>query len=113
MDVLKCLMDAACLVVAVLASGCVVIGGEAATVEIEEIEIDSPPPTSAPTIIVTRPAAPSRHHIWIGGHHVARCGSWVWVHGHWAKPPHRGAAWMPCHTRRKDESWVWTSGYWN
>jgi hypothetical protein len=112
MDVLKCLLDTAFLVVAVLASGCIIIGGDTAAVEVEECEIDGPPPSSTPTVVVTRPPAPSRRHVWIGGHHVVRSGCWLWVEGHWAKPPHKDAQWMPCHTRRNGETWIWTSGYW-
>ncbi len=112
MDVLKSLLNIAYLFAAVLASGCIFIPGQTATVEVEEIEIDCPPPPAPPTVVVTRPAAPSKHHVWIGGHHVARSGAWAWVGGRWAKPPHRGATWMPCHTRRNEQTWVWTPGYW-
>lgn len=112
MDFLKSLLNVAYLFAAILASGCIAIPGRPATVEVEEIEIDSPPPAAPPKVLVTRPAAPSKHHVWIGGHHVAQSGAWVWVPDHWTKPPQKGATWMPCHTRRKGEAWVWTSGYW-
>ena len=112
MKVLKYLFNAACLLTAVSVTGCIVTFEEAATVEVEQIEIESPPPLAPSEVIVTRPARPSKHHIWIGGHHIVTSGTWVWVHGHWARPPHGGAAWMPCHTRRKSEVWIWTPGYW-
>jgi hypothetical protein len=112
MNVSKFVLNTACLLATFLAPGCIIIS-ETADVEIDEIEIDSPPP-EAPTEVVTRPARPTRHHVWIGGHHIVHAGTWVWVwvHGHWAKPPHREAERMPCHTRRKSEIWVWTPGYW-
>jgi len=111
MNVCRCLLNTTCLFAVFFASGCIIISGETVEVEIEEIEIDSPPP-EAPTEVVARPARPGRHHVWIGGHHIVHAGTWVWVHGHWVRPPHEGATWMPCHTRRKSEIWVWTPGYW-
>lgn len=112
MKVLKCLLNITCLFIAVSLAGCIVTFEEATTIEVEEIEIDYPPPPAPPEVVVTRPARPSRHHVWIGSHHIVSSGTWVWVHGHWAKPPHSNAAWMPCHTRRKSELWVWAPGYW-
>ncbi len=109
MRVIKCLLNAACLLAAVSVAGCIVTFEETAT--IEKIEIDSPPPV-APAVVATPPTRPGRHHVWIGGHHIVSSGAWVWVHGHWAKPPHGGTTWMPCHTRRRSEIWVWTPGYW-
>ena len=110
MKAIKRLLYAACLLVTVFATGCIVTFEE--TAAIAEIEIDSPPPPPPSKIVVTRPTRPSRHHIWIGGHHIVHSGTWVWIHGHWARPPHTGAVWMPCHTRRKSEIWIWTPGYW-
>jgi hypothetical protein len=103
------LLKTACLLATVSVTGCLVTFEE--TAAIAEIEIDSPPP-APPKVVVSCPPRPSAHHVWIGGHHIVNSGTWVWVHGHWAKPPRKDAVWMPCHTRRKSEIWVWTPGYW-
>ena len=112
MNVFKSLLNVAYLLALVYASGCIILPGQTATGEIEEIEIDSPPPTAPPPVVVRRPTAPSKHYVWIGGHHVVRSDARVWVEGHWARPPRKGAAWMPCHTRRNGKTWIWISGYW-
>lgn len=109
MKVFTCLLNAACLFTTLSLAGCVITFEETAT--IAEIEIENPPPP-APTEAAVRPDRPSRQHVWVRGHHIVTSGTWIWVPGHWAKPPHRGQTWMPCHTRRKSEIWVWTPGYW-
>ena len=110
MDVFKyLLLSTACLFITFSGAGCLVTFEE--TRAITEIEIDSPPP-APPQVAVSCPSRPSAHHVWIGGHHIVSSGTWVWVHGHWAKSPRKGAVWMPCHTRRRSEIWVWTPGYW-
>jgi hypothetical protein len=36
----------------------------------------------------------------------------VWVHGHYAHPPHRGAVWYPGEWREEQGGHVWHEGYW-
>jgi hypothetical protein len=64
-------------------------------------------------VVVSRPAPPSRFHVWIEGHHVVHSGGGVWVGGHWARPARRGATWVPGHTRRSGEVWIWRPGHWH
>ncbi len=113
MNGLKCLLYIICCLAVVVVSGCVVVSGEPLDIEVEEIEIGCPPPPPPPMVIVTRPSRSSRFHIWIEGHHVVRSGTWVWVHGHWARPVRRGAVWAPGHTRRSGRVWIWSPGYWH
>ena len=112
MNALKCFLYITCLLGVVVVSGCVIVSGEPVAVEVEEIEIGFPPPPP-PMVVVTRPAPPTRFHIWIGGHHVVRSGKWVWVEGYWVRPIRRGASWVPAHTRRSGEVWMWRPGHWH
>lgn len=113
MNGLKFLLCTICIFAIVSVSGCIVIRGRRPlAVEIEEIEIDYAPPGPPTTVVVTRPARPSRVHIWIDGRYVVRSGKWAWVKGHWARPARRGAVWVPGHTRRRGRVWVWTPGHW-
>ena len=110
MDLRRYLLSVMCLLIMGVVTGCLVTFEDNGA--IVDIEIDSPPPPPPPQVVLIRPARPSPHHVWIGGHHIVTSGTWVWVRGHWAKPPHNRATWMPCHTRQKNKIWVWTPGYW-
>ena len=66
----------------------------------------------APKVIV-RPAAPSRHHLWIAGHWGWKGGQWVWVKGHHAKRPYTNARWIPGHWKKRPRGWVWVPGHWS
>jgi len=63
--------------------------------------------------VVVRPAPPSPVHVWIDEEWEPRGGTYVYVGGHWAAPPHPGYVWVPGHWRRHDvygEAWV--PGHW-
>lgn len=63
--------------------------------------------------VVVRTAAPSPAHIWIGEEWEPRGGTYVYVGGHWAAPPHPGWAWVPGHWKRHDRRGeVWVRGHW-
>jgi len=109
MNGLKYLLTATCLLAAVLLSGCIVVSGE--PVEVAEVEIAYAPPPP-PVVVVTRPPPPPGLHIWIEGQYVVRSGAWVWVEGHWAQPPRRGAVWAPGHTRQSGHVYHWRPGHW-
>jgi hypothetical protein len=113
MNGLKCLLYIICLLSITVVTDCVVVSGEPVAVEAEEIEMGFPPPPPPPMVVVTRPARPSRFHIWIEGHHVVRSGEWVWVGGHWARPARRGMKWVPGYTRRVERGWIWRPGHWH
>ncbi|OHB80205.1 MAG: hypothetical protein A2Z25_24735 [Planctomycetes bacterium RBG_16_55_9] len=114
MNGMKYLLSGVCLLAIIVVSGCVVVsdGPFPGPVVVEEIEIGYPPPPPPP-VIVTHPPRPSGFHIWIEGHHVIDGGAWVWIGGHWERPPHRHAAWAPGYTRRRGEVWLWAPGRWH
>ena len=113
MNGIKYLLIGTCLLAVVLGSGCVIVSDESGPVVVEEIEIGCAPPPPPVTVIVTRPPRPSRFHIWIEGHHVVHSGTWVWVHGHWERPPHRKKVWVRSHAVRRGPVWIWTPGHWH
>lgn len=59
-----------------------------------------------------RVARPSPHHVWIDEDWEPRGGSYVFIGGHWAEPPHHGAHWAPGHWRHGHGGWVWAPGHW-
>ena len=63
--------------------------------------------------VVVRTAAPSAAHIWIGEEWEPRGGTYAYVGGHWAAPPHPGWIWVPGHWKRHDRRGeVWVRGHW-
>ena len=113
MNGMKYLLTGVCFLTMVLGPGCIVISDGPAPVVAEEIEIGCAPPPPPEPVIVTRPPRPSRFHIWIEGHHVVRSGAWVWVHGHWERPPRRNKVWVRSHAMRRGPVWIWTPGHWH
>ena len=107
----KYLLGPACFLAAVFVPGCIVVSGDSLPVEIAEVEIHCAPPP--PVVVITRPPPPSGLHIWIDGHYVVRSGSWVWVGGYWARPPHDGAVWAPSHIRQREHVYLWRPGHWH
>jgi hypothetical protein len=82
----------------------------------------APPPAAAGGVIVVTEAppapivepvtvSPGPAFMWIGGCWVWR-GHWVWEHGHWARPPYRGAVWVPHHYEYRNGVHVFITGGW-
>jgi hypothetical protein len=114
MNIKKYLLSGVCLIAVVLVSGCIVVSDEfgPGPVVVDEVEIGCAPPPP-PAVIVTRPPRPSGFHLWIEGHYAVHSGAWVWIHGHWERPPRRSAVWVRGHARRRGEVWVWAPGHWH
>jgi hypothetical protein len=76
--------------------------------------------SSAQIVVAVRPdrphyervVAPSPRHVWIDEEWEPRGGSYVFVGGHWAEPPHPGGAWVPGHWVQRPRGWVWKPGHW-
>ncbi len=62
--------------------------------------------------VVVRPVAPSPRHVWITEEWEPRGGSYVFVGGRWAVPPHPGWVWIPGHWRRTRHGDIWIRGHW-
>jgi len=68
----------------------------------------------APPVAVVETPGPAPHPgwVWVSGYHRWDGHRYVWVHGHWAKPPHRGAVWVAHHWEQRNGGWVLVQGYW-
>ncbi len=69
---------------------------------------------AAPTVIVTRPPAPSPRHVWVDGEYVSQGGQYVYTPGRWVQPAYAGAAWVSGHWKfnRRRGGWFWVPGHW-
>ena len=59
-----------------------------------------------------RVVQPSPRHVWIDEEWEPRGGSYVFVGGHWAEPPHPGWMWVGGHWARRGRGEVWVAGHW-
>jgi hypothetical protein len=102
----------------VLTSGCVVAVRPAPAPVVYEQTV----PAGAPgEVVVTEepPApiyetvgiAPGPGYLWIGGYYHWN-GRWVWYRGHYARPPHPGAAWIRARYEFRGGRRVYIAGYW-
>jgi len=66
-------------------------------------------PTHAVTI---RTAAPSPRHVWVDDEWRPGRGSYTYVGGHWAVPPHAGMHWHTGEWREGPRGNQWTAGRW-
>ena len=63
--------------------------------------------------IMTRPAPPSKVHVWIGDEWEPNGKEYRYTGGHWDKPPHQGYKWRAGHWRRHhQEGEEWVPGNW-
>ncbi len=76
-------------------------------VEGEVIVTEAPPPPIVEEVAI----APGPGFIWVGGCWIWH-GHWVWSHGRWARPPHRGAVWMAPRYVYRGGAHVWIRGGW-
>jgi YXWGXW repeat-containing protein len=66
-----------------------------------------------PPVIVEHPGPPpERGFIWIGGYHRWDGERYVWVPGHYERPPHPGAHWVAHKYVRRGGGWVLVEGHW-
>lgn len=65
-----------------------------------------------PTVVVTRPVAPSPRAVWVEEEWVPQGRGYAWHGGYWAAPPRPGVAWVAGHWRHGRGGWVWIPGHW-
>jgi hypothetical protein len=71
------------------------------------VRIGPPPP---PVEVV--PVAPHPGWVWQPGFHRWDGVRYVWVPGHYVRPPYFGARWIPGHWRPSPGGYVWIPGHW-
>ncbi len=84
--------------------------------------VGNPPPAVEGTIWVStapphpihevRPYRPGPEFIWIEGYHRWTGADYVWVAGHWERPPHPRARWERGRWYHADQGWYWVDGRW-
>jgi len=66
-----------------------------------------------PPVVVERPGPPpDRGYVWIGGYQRWDGGRYVWVPGHYERPPHPGAHWVAHRYVHHHDGWVFQEGHW-
>ncbi|ACB74011.1 YXWGXW repeat-containing protein [Opitutus terrae] len=73
------------------------------------IVVTQAPPTPQQEVVSARP---SSDHVWVGGYWTWRNNRYEWVAGHWAVPPHSGAAWIPPRWVPEGGAYRFYEGYW-
>jgi outer membrane lipoprotein SlyB len=81
---------------------------EAAPVTATTVVASAPPPPPVETVTVI---APRPGYVWVDGEWIWS-GSWVWVAGHWAYPPHPEAIWVRGDWGRGPRGWYRSPGHW-
>lgn len=66
-----------------------------------------------PAAVVERPGPPpQRGFVWIGGYQRWDGGRYVWVPGHYERPPRPHAVWVPHRWVHRHGGWVMVEGHW-
>ena len=63
-------------------------------------------------IVEERGVPPGPGFVWIDGYHRWDGDHYVWVHGHWERPPHPGGHWVAHRWVRRHGEWVMIEGHW-
>jgi hypothetical protein len=78
----------------------------------DEIIITREPPPLRQEVIPVLPSGRAEVEIWQPGHWRWDGREHVWVAGHYAERPRRGAEWVPAHYDRRAGGWVFIEGHW-
>ena len=100
----------AVVVVAPLASGCIVRTTEP-WVEYtapEPIVVAEPPPPARAEVPAPQPMSDG---VWLEGHWEWRSGRYLWVEGRWERSRH-GYAWVAPRYEQSANGWVYVRGHW-
>lgn len=76
-----------------------------------DVVVQSPPPPPAPQteVIVAQPAPDT---VWISGCWVYEPRGYMWMPGHWERPPSYHRHFVGPHWQRRGGSYVYIRGYW-
>lgn len=78
-------------------------------------------PAPAPQVVVVAPPAPpqevvyrrpSPYHVWVPGFWAWRGGRYVWIGGHWERPPYGRRSWEAPRWERRGNNYVFIEGHW-
>jgi hypothetical protein len=63
-------------------------------------------------IVEVREVAPGPEFIWIDGYHRWDGNGFIWIRGHWERPPYRRAVWERGHWEQDRRGWFFVDGRW-
>ena len=72
------------------------------------VQSEVPPPPVAEEVIVS----PGPDYVWVPGCWEWNGWRWVWIRGHWAVPPYRGAVWVGGYWHHRGRDRFWVGGRW-
>ena len=64
-----------------------------------------------PRVVVTRPAPPHPHAVWVEEDWIVDHGQYRWHGGYWAVPPRPRAVWVSGHWRHTRRGDIWIPGH--
>jgi hypothetical protein len=81
-----------------------------------EFQVGQPEPIGCPwapppMLVEPPPPVPFEGGFWVGGFWAWQ-GTWVWVHGHWARPPYPGCYWHHPYYEYREGIVVFIPGFW-
>jgi len=96
-------------------SGCYVEGQTSADVQPAqgEVVVADPPPPPPPVVEAPPPPPPQPGMIYIQGYHHWDGHAYVWMRGHYERPPRANARFTPGHWEARGRGKVWINGRWN
>ena len=56
--------------------------------------------------------SPGPGYVWTRGYWSWNGHDFVWVSGHWVRPPRLTAVWVEGHWAQRGGGWVWIPGHW-
>ncbi len=95
-----------------LASAALVMGismGCASSAAAGRVYLQIGPPVP---IVEVRTVSPGVGFVWVGGYHRWSGDRYLWVGGHWERPPYPRAYWVVPQWRHSRHGWYAAGGYW-
>lgn len=81
---------------------------EVRTVRREVVVVEAPPAPRAEA-----PPRPRAGYVWVDGYYRHDGRRYVWVPGHWERPPRTEARYVPGRWDRNDRGYIWIEGRWD
>jgi hypothetical protein len=73
------------------------------------VYVPLPPPLP---VVSVRPAPPAPGFVWVSGYHRWDGRGYVWVPGHWSRPPYAHARYSRATWRHDRRGWYFVAGTW-
>jgi hypothetical protein len=77
----------------------------------QQIVVVTPPPPP-PAQVEVRYARPSPFDVWVPGYWEWRGGRYVWIAGHWSRPPRGHRSWEAPRWERRGSNYIFIEGHW-